>query len=466
MRLKFSAQSVLEFGPSHLQVTQAYYAKYDGINEILLATPSILEAFHKDASKPLRAVGRKRAAQFTSDQLLRAILVMEIEELTYRAAAIRIDDSQFLRRFVGLHDQPMMDFTTLNKVYKAIRPGTWKKINGVLARYARDRGDIRGESLRVDTTAYETNVHYPTDSGLLGDGYRVLARLIVRVREEDADLVGARRLQVRKVKQVTVQIARQSQAKEKKARRQKRLYRVLLGRVEAILAWSHDIGIEGRKRLKAERYEWKTALRVMGLLEDMERFEALTRQVVDQARRRVLDGESVPNGEKLFSLFEPHTELLIRGKAGKPIEFGHMVLLQQVENKFISDYEVFEKRPSDESLVDDLLKRHATMFGHSPEYFTADKGFYKSREQLVELRETIANVSIAKKGSRTLEEMQQEHDPIFRTLQRFRAGIEGTISYLKRCYKMFRCLYRSFTTYRSSVGCHIFAHNLVVLARR
>ena len=100
MRLKFSAQAVLEFGPSHLQVTQAYYAKYNGINEILLATPSILEAFHRDASGPLLAGVRKRAAQFTSDQLLRTILVMEIEELTYRATVIRIDDSRFLRCFV------------------------------------------------------------------------------------------------------------------------------------------------------------------------------------------------------------------------------------------------------------------------------------------------------------------------------------------------------------------------------
>jgi len=466
MRLKFSAQAVLEFGPSHLQVTQAYYAKYNGINEILLATPSILEAFHRDASGPLLAGVRKRAAQFTSDQLLRTILVMEIEELTYRATVIRIDDSRFLRCFVGLHDQPMMDFTTLNKVYKAIRPETWRKINRMLAQYARDGGHIRGESLRVDTTAYETNVHYPTDSSLLWDGYRVVARLIERVRAVDGDVVGSRRLQVRKVKRAVQQIARLAPQRTTDPRKMKRLYKVLLGRVEALLAWAGDVRTEGQARLRSGRYDEMTGLTLGGMLDAMGEFEQLTRRVVDQARRRVLDGEVVPNADKLFSLFEPHTELLIRGKAGKAVEFGHMVLLQQVENQFISDYEVFEKRPSDESLVDDLLKRHARMFGHPPTNFTADKGFYKSREQLAKLRETIANVSIGKKGSRTLEEIQQEHDPIFRTLQRFRAGIEGTISYLKRCYKMFRCLYRSFTTFCGSVGCHIFAHNLVVLTRR
>ena len=163
-------------------------------------------------------------------------------------------------------------------------------------------------------------------------------------------------------------------------------------------------------------------------------------------------------------MFEPHTELLIRGKAGKPVEFGHMVLLQQVENKFVSDYATFDKRPSDELLIDGIIARHEKMFGKKPTNLTGDKGFYKSREKLAELEKVIENVSIAKKGSRTLEELEREHDPIFRKLQRFRAGIEGTISYLKRCYKMFRCLYRSFRTYCSSIGCHIFAHNLVALS--
>ena len=465
MRLKFNPQGPLEFGASRLKVTQAYYEKYEAINRILLANPGVLEAFHKDASKPLQRAARKRRAQFTSDQLLRTILVMEIEELTYRATVIRIDDSEFLRRFVGLYDRPMLDFTTLSKVYKAIGPETWKQINECLGRYARDQAQISGESLRVDTTAYETNVHYPTDSSLLWDGYRVLSRLISRVREYDGEVVGDRRLQVRKVKRVAQQIARQAQHKERNQTRRRRLYEVLLGRVEAILAWSSEIRSAYAERLTAGGYELQTALVLAGLTGRMKHFEQLTRHAVGQARRRVLQGETVPNREKLFSLFEPHTELLIRGKAHKPIEFGHMVLLQQVENKFISDYEVFAERPSDESLVEGILQRHAKMFGRQPTNFTADKGFYQGREQLAALRDAIPNVSICKKGSRTLEEMEREHEPIFRSLQRFRAGIEGTISYLKRCYKMFRCLYRSFTTFCSSVGSHIFAHNLVALTR-
>ena len=419
MRLKFVAQCRLEFGPSHLKLTKAYYEKYDAINNILQANPKILEAFHRDVSQPLKKATRKRRAQFTSEQLLKIVIVMEVEELVYRATVIRIDDSEFLRRFVGLYDQPMMDFTTLSKLYKQIQPKTWKSINELLSGYAQAENLISGESLRVDTTAYETNVHYPTDSSLLWDGYRVLSRLIGQVRELDSEVVGSRRLQVRRVKRVVQQIARLAPQKGQNLRRVKRHYQVLLGRVEAILVWSLDIRSECQANLAAGRYGYETELSMLGLIEQMKGFEELTRRVVDQARRRVLGGEQVPNSEKLFSMFEPHTELLIRGKAGKPVEFGHMVLLQQVENKFVSDYATFEKRPSDESLIDGIIARHEKMFGKKPTNLTGDKGFYKSREKLAELEKVIENVSIAKKGSRTLEEMEREHSPIFRKLSAF-----------------------------------------------
>jgi IS5 family transposase len=217
--------------------------------------------------------------------------------------------------------------------------------------------------------------------------------------------------------------------------------------------------------LEAQAYDLQTGMILTGLVKELERYDELTGKVIEQASRRILDGEKVPNVEKLFSIFEPHTELLIRGKVAKPIEFGHMVLLQQVEEKFITGYEVFERRPSDESLVDDILKSHQKTFGQLPESFTGDKGFYQSMPKLRELERDIPNVSIAKKGFRTAEEREREHHPIFRALQRFRAGIEGTISALKRVFKMCRCLYRSFRTYCSSVGAHVFAHNLIVLTR-
>lgn len=465
MRIKADPQEPLELGPSSLRVTQAYYQKYEKIDQILRSTPSILNAFHRDASKKLEGPRRRRRSQFTSEQLLRAILVMEVEQLSYRDTVIRIDDSVFLRQFIGIPVDSIMDFTTLSKVFKGIRPATWKKINELLSQHAVEQAWICGVSLRVDTTAFETNVHYPTDSSLLWDGYRVLARLLRAVREYAPEAVGGRRLQDRKVKRTAQIIARRASHKTRHREKLQKPYKLLLEHVSGIVDWSRDVHETCRTHITRGQYDLDTVRVLEDFLSQLEHFANLTSRVVEQARRRVFEGETVPAKEKILSLFEPHTELLMRGKAGRPVEFGHMILLQQVENKFISDYEVFKQRPSDESLVDKILSRHENQFGQLPENFAADKGFYKSMEKIRELEDRIDNVSIAKKGSRTVAETEREHHPVFRELQRFRAGIEGTISFLKRCLKLSRCLYRSFKTYCSSVGSHIFAHNLLVLAR-
>jgi IS5 family transposase len=456
----------LLFGSSHLKATQVYYERYSRINDILRAAPGILAAFHEDAARPLDRVIRKRRARFTSDQLLRAIIVMEVEQLSYRDAAIRIDDSEFLRRFVGIHHGPAMDYSTLAKVYKAVRPQTWEVINRHLAAHAIAQQHIEGRTLRVDTTVCETNVHHPTDSRLLLDGYRTLARLLSKVRALDAEVVGEGKLQRKRVRALVLRIVRRASPNDDAAERVEGLYQALFPRIHRILAWSRQVRARCEAKLAADVYDSNTALRLRTLGSQLKVFESTTARVLDQAQRRVLNGESVPNVEKVLSIFEPHTELIVRGKASKPIEFGHMLLLQQVERQFISGYRVFERRPDDAALIDDILRDHEQLFGAPPESLTADKGFYRSMDSLFELEKTIRNVAIAKKGRRTPEETRREHAPIFKALQRFRAGIEGSISFLKRCFKLARCLYRSFETYCSSVGSHVFAHNLVVLARR
>jgi len=414
----------------------------------------------------LGRTGRKRQAQFTSDQLLRAILVMEIEGLPYRETVVRIDDSLFLRKFVRIYTGAVMDYSLLCKVYKAIPPETWKQMNQQLGRYAVAKGQVRGECLRVDTTACETNIHFPTDATLLWDSYRVLSRLIAGVREYDSRAAGPGRLQDRRVKRSMLRITRRRANTEASRGLLRRPYSALLAHVRRVLDWSRQVRARVEEQLVGGGYDLQVSMILQRIVGEMQTYDRRVEQVLQQASRRIRRGERVPNREKLFSIFEPHTELLIRGKAGKNIEFGHMVLLQQVEGKFISDYEVFARRRADAALVDSILQSHRSTFGSLPESFTADKGFYESMGKLRELEQSIAHVSIAKKGRRTAEEREREHHPVFRALQRFRAGIEGTISALKRAFKMSRCLYRTFRTYCSAIGSHVLAHNLVILARR
>lgn len=201
------------------------------------------------------------------------------------------------------------------------------------------------------------------------------------------------------------------------------------------------------------------------LLREMLHYRVLGEQVIDQARRRIIDKEQVPNQGKIFSIFEPHTELLKRGKAAKPIEFGHMIQIGQVDGKFITEYEVFEIKPVEYELLEPALEHHERLFGDYPDTVAADKGYYENMAQIEHLGKKIEVVAIAKKGKRTEEQTQRETDPAFRHGQRFRAGVEGTISFLKRVLGLSRCYNKGWEHYVATVGATILAHNLLILAR-
>jgi IS5 family transposase len=467
LRPKFEAQREFEFPTSNLKLTREYYAKYEAISKILDANPEIMDLAHRDLRHALIASNGSRPARvrFTTEHVLRLLIVQSLEGLSLRQTVVRVDDSPALRQFVRLGVKPMMDFTTLDKLKNALRPATWKKINHALAQHAVSEERISGDRLRLDTTAVETNIHWPTDSSLLWDTYRVLARLIERARDVDGNAVGSGRLQLRRAKREALTIARRAAQKGRKARSLKRPYRKLLRRVEGICTWATSVAQGLEEGTASQRYDVWAHAQAGALVEEIQHFHALARHVLDQARRRVLQGESVPNDEKLFSLFEPHTELLKRGKAGQDIEFGHMIQIQQVGEKFITAYEVYDQKPVEPTLLQPALERHRELFGTDPSQLTADKGYYQSMDQLRELEKTIDVVSIAKKGKRTPAESEREQDPLFRHAQAFRAGVEGTISFLKRMLRLARCFNKSWEHFVATVGQTVFAHNLLVLAR-
>lgn len=468
MRRKTTTQPELSFQPSTLQVTNRYFARYQAISTILEENREIIELVHHDLKKALRSVersGRGPKCKVTSDTVLRILICQLVEGETLRGIVIRVDDSHFLRWFTRIYNGPMLDFSHLCRLKNAIRPRTWKRVNEVLARYAISEGRIEGERLRLDTTAFETNIHWPTDSSLLWDTYRVLARGIETVRRIDPDLVGDRHLQTRRVKRLVLKIARIAAKKSDRPRERKEVYERLFPLVETILEWAEEIANALRACLRRGPYELLEQAVLEEVVEDLERYRELGARVLDQARRRVLEGESVPNEEKLFSLFEPHTELLKRGKAGKEIEFGHMIAIHQVEQKFITGYDVFRKRPHDSTLTGPALEHHRELFGRMPAVLAGDKGFFGDGSRFDRLAEEVEIVSIPKPGRLAEDERRRERSLAFKLGQQFRAGIEGTISFLKRALGMWRCLNKGWAHYLATVGATVFAHNLLILAR-
>lgn len=471
MRTKQDTQAQIEFqSPPGARATTQYFARYEWIGAALDRSPAILAAVHRDLERPLAQLKKRarpgRPGKFSSDTVLRIVLVKVMLNLSFRDAVIRIDDSPRLRAFTRLHNDPMMDFSTLCLLTNSIRPETWEAVNELLATMAVAEGLIDGKELRLDTTATETNIHFPTDSHLLFDAHRVLSRLVGQVRELAPGLVTEKRLHHRAAKRLHTQIARiRPRETEESKKSQKKLYARLLRLADGILDWVPSLC--ERVRRDGSRYASTplAALALPALVVNLEHFRVLGLRAVDQARRRVINGEKIANDDKLFSIFEPHTELLIRGKAGKAIEFGHMVSIHQVSGSFISEYRVHDKKPADYTTVDAAVARHVRLFGTPPEVLAADKGYWESKAKTEELSKTIKCVSIGKKGSRTEEERDREHSLAFRLGQKFRAGVEGSISYLKRCFGLSRCMNKGWQHFASTVGATIFAHNLIVLAR-
>jgi len=473
LRPRFNNQMQFRFQPAPtLKITRRYYDKYQRIDAILTAQPQLVDLIHRDVAEPLECERAPDAAsedcyKCSSETLLRIVICQILEGCSLREIVVRIDDSDFLRRFVRIHNDPMIDYTTFCRLRNRITPQTWKWVNDALAQSAAEQGQISGQRTRLDTTAVETNIHWPCDSSLLGDGYRTLARLVECLRSLDPHLVDGRRLQCRKVRRLVQQIGRRSRGKRADARREalKPLYTQLILLVHKLSGWCGDLVRDGVDQIARRTYPEALRDQVAKCVGAMIHFRGLTERVMKQAHQRVIEGRPVPNDQKLFSIFEPHSELLIRGKAGKPIEFGHMVQIQQVQEKFITHYDVFDRRPVEHQLLEPALERHRELFGEYPREITTDKGYYASSAQLASLREKIELVAIGKKGRRSAEERQRESDPLFRHAQRFRAGVEGTISYLKRVLGLARCYLKGWTHYAAAVGAAVFVHNLMVLVR-
>ena len=451
MRVK--AEAILDFGPSDEhpnRIVREYRNEYKLLGEILDKHPNILEWVHRDLEQLSNSTSRRgRKATFTSENLFRAILVMQREGLDYREASVRIAESETLQSFCRLLKKPTLDFTLLNKAFGALRPETWEMINHLLGLEAVADKTISVEHVRTDTTVTECNVHWPTDSSLLWDVYRVAAREMSSGRELDPNSCPWR-FHAKKIKKLHLFVTRYARSPSKKRLVMVRQsMRALIERVEEVLE-------------KAEKFvAWTeraacVELQVIGAALSA-RLDVM-RQVAQVARRRQFDGEQVPNHDKVFSIFEPHTELIKRGRRGRPIEFGHKVLLTESKEKFITDYVVLEKNCSDNELLPLVIERHEQRYGSRPESVAADKGFCPDADAYEELEEQVDYLGVPRST-------RDFGDSLMSVWQQWRAGIEGTISCLKRAFRLVRCCFRGFKNFASAVGSAVFCHNLTILAK-
>ncbi len=449
MRQKMEAVLSFESSDEGLpKVVRQYRDRYRAISQVLDDNPAILSAVHKDLAKLSQGRSKGRKGDYTSENILRALLVQHLEGLPFREVVIRIGGEPFLQDFLRLRKRAVMDFTFLNKCFVAIRPATWRQVNELLGKYGVAEDMVTPNVIRTDTTVVEANIHYPTDASLLWDTWRVASRLLGRAREIAPRSV-PHRFHDRKIKRLYLYATRYAPSKSEARQRQvKAAFRTLIERT----AWIAAIAGEFVTQTIAQGNDDLAALAL-----ELRAYLPAMQKVVATARRAQLDGETVPAADRVFSLFERHTELIKRGRREKPVEFGHKVLLCQTVEKFITDYEVYEKQLPDCELTEAVIARHEKLFGSRPEVLAADKGFCPAAAKFAELAEQVDTLAIPRR-------MQDFVDKVLRHWQAFRAGIEGTISGLKRAFRLIRCFFRGFRGFSAAVGLGVFCHNLIVLA--
>ena len=392
--------------------------------------------------------------------ILRMLVVKRLYHWSYEETEQFVADSLVLRQFCRVYLASVPDDTTLLRWANLIEPATLAALNDRVVALARALKVTRGRKLRVDSTVVETTIHHPTDSGLINDGVRVLSRLLRRARIAMRSVTGlglqAFRSRSRSVRRLVRQLHRLARRKGDEAtaalqRTYERLIKVAkMTYAQARRVWTV---LRGQAGMHAAR-----------LVQQFDRFLPRMAQVIDQTVRRICHGEMVPAQDKLVSLFEPHTQIIVRRKTGRAAEFGRKVWLAEVEGGLISGYRLLTEAGQDFPYLTGSLVAHQRQFGKPPWLVAADRGAYSAANEAMAHQARVRRVVIPYAGKAPPARIAYERAAWFRRGLRFRAGIEGRISVLRRRFELDRCRDHGEAGLGRWVGWGIVTANLVKIA--
>ena len=432
------------------------------ISEFLDQHLTLIEPVRKDLERGLKntRTGRNGIAP---SQVFRSLVLMRYKNWDYRELRERINDGCTLRSFTEFDCQPVPKHDAFNRAFNRLTPETLRDINQLVIQAAVQLGLEDGKSLRVDTTVVESNVHYPTDATLLWDAVRTITRLIEDLHEKLPDGVQGFTNRTRSARRRMQAIQRMSAVE--RTHKQEPKYRELIRITEQVVNNARQVVEKAKAAVAGAGVDLIASLVIDSLRNEITGYCKLADRVIDQSRRRVLQGEKVPTEEKIYSIFEPHTDLIKRGKSQKPVEFGHKVFLAESAQGLITDYQVLDGNPSDTDHVQSSLDRHKQTFGIPPELCATDRGFHSAENVQYAEKAGVTQVSIPQRGGhKTAEQDALERSKAFKQAQRFRAGIEGRISVLFRGRGMKRCAFKGRTHFELLVGAAVLANNLMRIA--
>lgn len=447
--------------------------------DILLDDDTIFGQVKADLSKRHQHTLGTGRPSTPVEVILRMLVIKHLYGWSYAQTEQWVSDSLVLRDFCRIYWQPVPDDTTLIRWALLIQPATLHQLLDHIVELACQLKVTHGRKLRIDGTVVETNIHAPTDSSLINDGVRVISRLLKSARTLLSSTLSS-----------TVEMAGEVFGKlfRDRSRTARRLNKQIIDTLRSHgQGHGRDHGEEG-KQLRKTAYErlveiggavLDQAKAVGELLGDaghevqqgahklagqLKQFMPRLQSVLEQTRRRVLQGEVVPASEKLVSIFEPHTAIIRKGKLSKPTEYGRMVWLDEVEGGIISRYEVLVGNPSDQEQVQPSLQHHKQVFKRPPRLLVADRGCFSDGNEEAAQAEGVEQICLPKPGARSEERKAHERQGWFVRGCRWRAGIEGRIHGLKRRQRLERCLNHGDAGMERWVGWGVISHDLWKIA--
>ncbi len=387
--------------------------------------------------------GRK---SISVESVLRCAILKQHRDLSYEELSFTLLDSLSCQTFARLTDSFVPRKSALQGAISRIQDQTWERINLALLNDAKEDGIEKGTMLRIDSTVTETHIHDPTDSSLLLDSVRVLTRLLTQADELGIDFEYHNHHRVAKKRASSIIYTK---GKDKKDA----LYRDLLRYTKKTLQYIDHAKIAGHVNRSPDWAYWCL---------EVEHYLPLINKVIDQTTKRVVKDEKVPASEKIFSLFETHTDIIIKGS--RDIQYGHKLNFSTGRSGMVLDVVIESGNPADSDQFIPMVDRHIKNYGKAPRQAAADGG-YASKENLETARQRgIKDVAFHKKRGLEILDMAKSLW-VYRKLRNFRAGIEASISYLKRCFGLSRCNWKGLEHFKSYVWSSVVTHNLVMMAR-
>jgi IS5 family transposase len=450
-----------KFFDSILKLTSQMDAILAQIDQ-LLEDEELYQLIRQDLAKRYPQTEQTGRNSTPVEVVLRMLAVRRLYGLSYERTEYQVRDSLVLRQFCRVYFNEVPDDTTLIRWAKLIQPETLERFNHRLTQLATQLKVTKGRKLRTDGTVVESNIHYPSDSSLLADSVRVLGRTLSRAKEvlKEETKLGKQvfRNRVRSVRRLARQVGEAMGRRGETAREQgMKAYRKLVKATQTTIEQAQQVlpALQAVTGKGAEK-----------LTEILETFIPRAEQVVSQTVRRVFNDEKVPACEKIVSIFEPHSDIIRRNKARKPIEYGHKVWLDEVEGGIVTRWQVLEGNPNDDQQWLPSLEHHIECFGKPPNQMSGDRGVHSPQNEQVAQERGVKRVILPQPGRKSEARKQHEKQRWFKQGRKWHAGVEGRISVLKRRNELNRCRDIGMQGFDKWIGWGVIAANLLGIGRK